>query len=130
MENIEGIWQVEGRTIYELRQDGTTRKGEPVLVNRWSAHVQGNGPGSATPAELDAIAQRMGKVPELEAENAKLRAVYLALIDGEFEAVCGEYDPGGRGTILADGAPQCATCGHALIVHSIEDRALVGEKGA
>ena len=73
MKDIEGIWQVEGRTIYELQQVGWS-KGKPVLVNRWSAHVQGNGPGSASPDELDAIAQRMGRVPELEAENAKLRA--------------------------------------------------------
>lgn len=57
-----GPWLREGTTIYAVVQDGW-RKGEPLMVNRFSVHI--NRGKDSTPEELEAIACLTVAAPEM-----------------------------------------------------------------
>jgi len=54
-------WLRDGFTIYALAQDGW-RRGEPIMTNLWSAHVQG---GLADDEERERVARLIVSAPVL-----------------------------------------------------------------
>lgn len=75
MEKIEGVWYVEGTTVYTLRHNGHYQKGEPLLENRFTVSVQHRS-GLATKEEAESlaksIAERLNSVSLLSLEEKRL----------------------------------------------------------
>lgn len=55
-------WLREGFTVYALTQEGW-RRGEPVMVNRWTVQVQGS--RHCEGEELEAVARLIASAPDL-----------------------------------------------------------------
>ena len=67
-----GSWIRNGLTIYVLHHNGEYRKGVPILVNRFSAHIDPCLYQGGTEAEANANAQLMVTAPDLLAALQEL----------------------------------------------------------
>jgi hypothetical protein len=71
----KGPWLIaSGSTVYALMQDGW-HKGEPHMVNRFSAHFQNGGRDSAPSYEIEANARLGAAAPDLAEACANAEAV-------------------------------------------------------